>query len=282
MLPHAPLQDTAVGFVLLCLALQACGKSELDVIVRVDDTSAAATTAPPPSAVPTGVVATAPDAGVAEPPDAAVVAPPPAPDIPPPTPIVTAQPSLPVPTDAGLLPIADAGECQTVGGVVLGERVRFFLKADDRCLDIGPPVTLVGVRTNYVRAGDEWCDLSGSLWQLIHSREGSFEVRNSLTNYNLEIEGAGSDIGDLAVLFRLHEFDHQRFLIRDRGQGYAALSPLHQPALCLSASSAGWVSLAACVAGEPTQEWFLEEEGCAPDAAVPPPSATPDPASSGP
>ncbi len=290
---HAP---PIVRLATLGLVLTACGTSDVDVIVRVDDavTTPAAPPPEPPAPGPTGSgegIGAPVDAGDSPGSDseptmeagaAATVPPVPnqVPGTPNPTvPAPTTMPTEPAPTaelpDAGLVPppLVQPRACDPAVGDVPSELFHFYLRDSDRCLDLDVynPVFIAGIRTFYLRAGNEYCSTEeGSLWHLLASHDDSFEVRNSWVNFNLEIEGAGQAPGDRAVLFPYHELDHQRFQIRDRGDGHAALVPLHAPDLCLGVNIYDSVVLAECTPGDPSQEWDIVSEGCPPPP--PPPS----------
>jgi hypothetical protein len=220
----------------MVLPATGCGTSEIDVIVR------AVQDAPPgPNEAPSEPALRSPES----------IGPPP------PGPVVEDL-------DAGAFGLPDASPC-ALGSVVLVNRYRFVLRSDGRCLVPGvpPPPPAPGMlAASWYSALTEDCEVPGALWQLVQGREGSFEIRNTRWNMNLEIEYSGTRAGTDAVLSLPNNFAAQRFLVSERERNYAALTPLHALNRCLGSSQTGKAELADCEDDTPSQEWLIEVEGC--------------------
>jgi hypothetical protein len=132
-------------------------------------------------------------------------------------------------------------------------------QADDTCLGAGN----AGFDGYDVVMMD--CSSDAASWQLIASTLGSYEIRNVLRDYNVDIEFGNVAAGSSAVLFAAPGGPSQKFLLVELLDGTVAIQPRSASMeLCLKGDAAG-VWLERCVAGELTQKWFIDPDACMPD-----------------
>lgn len=236
--------------------LSACDAASVDVVVR-RDTQVELETEEPSEVTPPAPTAPAIPSTVAPstaPPDDEPV------EVPPETDVVDERDAGVQLLDAGSSPDLDAAPC-AVGDVVVANRYRFLSRLDGRCMDTGQAVNFGGVPTWYAGLSTV-CDDGESLWQLVQSSTGAFELRHAIWNYNLDIERGSTSIGANALLYPPSTLLNQRFRFWERDEGYIAITAEHAKGRCLRVTSTGRVQLADCELGVAAQEWRIEPEDC--------------------
>lgn len=163
------------------------------------------------------------------------------------------------------LPVADAGPVCGSALVPLNH-YRFRSQADGRCLSVGPYRLIGGFDGYDTEMAD--CEAGGATWQLVESTLGSFEVRNVETDFALDVEYGNIESGTPLVLFAPHGRENQKFLLNSLSDDSFAVSSAAQASLCIQSDAAGIV-LGLCVAGEPTQTWYVDTENCPPSDTAP-------------
>lgn len=114
------------------------------------------------------------------------------------------------------------------------ETTRLVLEASGQCVGAGAATTLGNDPAYLMEVGT--CDGSGAqLWTLMLDETGLLEVRNEMTNFNLDVRFASSEDGTPAILYRAHQLYNQRFLQRPTASGESyRLEARHAADKCLS------------------------------------------------
>lgn len=80
---------------------------------------------------------------------------------------------------------------------------------------------------------DDCAEDEANLWALQLLGE-TYEVRNLVTGYNLDVLLASTDDGARVVLYHPHQFFNQRFLFRPRSRFTFEITPRHSESQCVT------------------------------------------------
>jgi hypothetical protein len=145
-------------------------------------------------------------------------------------------------------------------GIIPLNRYRFRSLADSRCLSAGAATTVGGLAAYEVTTESD-CMAAAATWQVLESTSGSFELRNVLVDFNLDVEYAEIEVGTPMVLFSPHGLENQKFRLTPVSDGTMTIAPRVAFDLCVQGDESG-VFLNSCVPGGATQKWLVETENC--------------------
>jgi hypothetical protein len=239
------LRERLLGVALLSAV--GCGTTDLDVIERLPLSTANLGAMPPPPVpepTPLGPV-TGPAPGPPVAPSASTGMPGPAVSLP-----RDAGPQV-VPEEAGV----DAGACPSAIVPLNLYRIRSY--ADEQCLAAGP----AGFDGYDVVMTD--CSSGTALWQLIASTLESYELRNVMFDYNVDIEFGNVAAGSNVVLFAAPGGPSQKFTFAELDDGTVNINPQSAADLCMYGDSTG-VWLERCRAETAAQRWHIDPDECTP------------------
>lgn len=130
-----------------------------------------------------------------------------------------------------------------------------------KCLAVGAPI-VVGNLPGRLTAMVDDCSNQGEIFQLIPDGGfGSFNLRASSTNQNIDIEMVQSDDGTRVILFASNGLGNQRFSFQMRRERVFALVPGNASSSCITEVQPQ-PEIFACKSDQANQEWELVPASC--------------------
>lgn len=130
-----------------------------------------------------------------------------------------------------------------------------------KCLGIGTNITVGNLPARLTAMVND-CSNQGEIFQLIPDGGfGSFQLRATSIDDNVDIEMLGTDDGTRAIYFAPNGLKNQRFTFSQRRDAVFALVPAHAPLSCL-ADVLPQPEIYTCRSDQTNQDWELLPASC--------------------